>query len=340
MDIKSGMSNIYFFEIEKEHENYFRQSLPDNDLIFFEEKLTVENAWQAKEADILSVFIYSSVDKQVIQKMPNLRFISTRSTGFEHIDLQAARQRGIEVANVPAYGENTVAEHTIALILSLFHNIHKAYVRSTEGKFDYRGLMGRDLKEKTLGIIGGGKIGMHVARIAKALGLDVQVYDLKHRHFLAEVLDFRYVSLDKLLRTSDIISLHMPLNKNTVHFIDWNKIQKMKRGAVIINTARGGLVDSAALIRGLDEGIIGGAGLDVLEGEGMITEEVQIALSTKSMENLRTLVESNILLHRENVIITPHIAYYSAEAMKRIAEVTVENIRTFLEGKPENIIAA
>ena len=306
---------------------------------FVPEALTEETCRLAAHAEILSVFIYSHLTASLLRRLPTLRLIATRSTGFDHIDLAACRKRHIAVCNVPSYGENTVAEHTFALILSLSRNIHKAYVKTIKMDFSLTGLQGFDLKGKTLGVIGGGRIGMHVIKIAKGFGMEVLVSDVHKDVFLSEVLDFRYTSLESLLRRADIVSLHVPYMPSTHHLMNRATFRLMKRGALFINTARGGLVDTDALVWALDEGIIGGAGLDVLEGEELVKEERQLLSKDFSKEKLATALKNHILLHRENVVITPHIAFDSKEALQRILETTVNNIATFRGGSPSNLVS-
>ena len=306
---------------------------------FVPEPLTDASLARARGAAIVSVFIYSRLTRALIGRLRGVRLIATRSTGFDHIDLAACRARKIAVANVPAYGENTVAEHTFALILALSRNVHKAYVRTVKGDFSLTGLQGFDLKGKTLGVVGAGRIGLHVVKMAKGFGMEVLAYDVQKNSFLSEVLDFRYVPLKELLHRSDIVSLHVPYSPATHHVMNRETFRLMKRGALLINTARGGLMDTHALVEALDRGIVGGAGLDVLEGEELVKEERQLLEKDFPKERLITALKNNILLHRENVVITPHIAFDSREALQRILETTVSNIAGFLSGSPANLVA-
>ncbi|MBI3321654.1 MAG: hydroxyacid dehydrogenase [Candidatus Omnitrophica bacterium] len=306
---------------------------------FISDPLTEDTRRLSAGAEILSPFIYSTLTAKVLRRLPRLRFIATRSTGFEHIDLASCRKRYVAVSNVPCYGENTVAEHTVALILALSRNIHKAYVKTIKGDFSLEGLQGFDLKAKTIGVIGAGHIGMHVIKMAKGFGMEVLVHDVHKNVFLSEVLDFRYVTLETLLRHSDIVSLHVPYTPQTHHLMNRATFRLMKRGALVINTARGGLIDTDALVWALDEGLVGGAGLDVLEGEELVKEERQLLSKDFSKEKLATALRNHILLHRENVVITPHIAFDSREALQRILETTVNNITGFLSGTPINLVS-
>ena len=306
---------------------------PKKDILLFEELLTVESAQKAKDCEVVSVFINSKVDKVVLDVLPKLRLITTRSTGFDHIHKEECKARGILIANVPYYGENTVAEHAFALILALSRNVHKSYIRTLRNDFSIDGLKGFDLNGKTLGVIGTGRIGMHVIRIAKGFGMHVLAFDAHQDVFLSEILHFNYVDMDTLLAQSDIISLHLPYTDSTHHLINDDTIQKMKPGVLLINTARGGLIDNNALIQALDQNIVAGAGLDVLEGEEWIREEKQLLRHTEeSSARLEELLKNHLLLSQDNVVFTPHIAFYSQEALERILHSTFASIDSFERG--------
>ncbi len=330
--------NIYFFEVKNWEENYLKKKLKGHHLKFYSGPLKRDNVEYIKGCDILSVFIYSKVDKSVISKAPKLKLVTTRSTGFDHIDLKECARKKVSVCNVPSYGENTVAEHTFALILSLSRNIHKSYVRTLRNDFSIDGLEGFDLKNRTLGVVGAGHIGLHVIRIAKGFGMDVLVYDIHKDKFLAEVLGFKYVELEHLLRRSDIITLHVPYNKHTHHFINTDNIKQIKKGAILINTSRGGVVGTEALIKALDKKILSGVGLDVIEGEELIKEEKQLLYEEEKADALGNLAKDHILLSKDNVVFTPHIAFYSREAQIRILETTLNNIILYLKGNIINNI--
>lgn len=331
------MLNIRFFEISPAERAYLKKSpLARYAPTFQEEKIDSAESVALKKVEVLSIFIYSRITPEILKQAPRLKLIATRSTGFDHIDVAACRKRKIAVVNVPFYGENTVAEHTFALILALSRKVHQAYFRTIRGDFSFEGLQGFDLKGKTIGIVGTGHIGLHAVRIAKGFGMNVIASDPAKNSMAAETLGFEYVPFDALLSRSDIISLHAPYNPGTRHMINKDNIKKIKRGALLINTARGGLVDTEALALALDQGILAGAGLDVLEGEELIKEERQILSHEFSVDRLKTLLQNHILLNRENVVITPHIAFNSREAFLRILDTTVCNIQAFLEGKAEN----
>jgi D-lactate dehydrogenase len=289
----------------------------------------------------LSVFIHSQLDAATLERFPALRGVATRSTGYEHIDLAACAARDITVSTVPRYGENTVAEHAFALILDLSRNVHKAYARTAVGDFSLEGLIGFDLKGRTLGVIGVGSVGLHVIRIARAFGMRVVAYDVRPNPLMAEVLDFTYASLEDTLAQSDIVTLHAPALPSTYHLINWERLKLMKRGALLINTARGSLLDTEALLRALNEGILAGAGLDVLEGEELITEDQALLAGSDKQateEQLRAVLRANVLLRRPDVVITPHIAFYSQEALRRIMDTTLDNLAAMVAGAPQNTV--
>lgn len=328
---------VAFFEIKDGEEKYLKTRLGGYSLKFSEATLSLQNVQEIRDYEALSVFIYSRIDRQILQQVPNLKLIVTRSTGFDHIDLETCKELGITVCNVPSYGENTVAEHTFALILSLSRNICKTCVRRFGYDFSMEGLKGFDLKGKTIGVVGAGRIGLHVIRIAKGFGMNVLANDAYQNTLLSEVLGFDYVSLEELLTRSDIITLHVPYNKFTHHLINEETVKLVKKGAILINTSRGSVVDTGALIEALDKKILGGVGLDVIEGEELIKEEKQLLYDSRNLEALSNLVRGHILLSKDNVVFTPHIAFYSQEALERILETTVQDIAAFASGNPQNI---
>lgn len=327
---------IAFFETGASDKEYLSRALDGHELFFSEEPLTENNAALAGAYEIVSVFIYSEINEAVIRQLNDTRCIATRSTGFDHIDIASCQAKNIAVLNVPYYGENTVAEHTFALILALSRNVHKSYARGLKGDFSIDGLIGFDLKDKTLGVIGTGHIGLHVIRIAKGFGMHVIAYDVHHDTFLSEILHFRYGSLDDVLAESDIVTIHVPHNEHTHHLINRETIKKMKPGSLLINTARGDIVENAALIEALDSHILSGAGLDVLEGEGHIKEEQQCLHKNCGDIQAKQIRENQDLLSRDNVVFTPHIGFYSGEALRRILDTTLENIAHFALGEVRN----
>ena len=328
---------IAFFEAEEWEKPYLKNKLKDFDIIFFNDIINERNTNKIKNVEIISVFIYSNIGKTILGKLKNLKLIATRSTGFDHIDLKECKKRNIVVCNVPNYGENTVAEHTFALILNLTRKIHKAWERTRRLDFSVEGLRGTDLRGKTLGVIGVGNIGRHVIRIANGFEMNVIAYDIFKNKKLEKELDFKYASFGYLMKNSDIITLHCPYNKHTHHLINKDNIKKIKKGALLINTARGALIETDALVEALDKGILSGAGLDVLEDECFIKEDTQVMSKNFPKKcDIRIILEDHILAKKDNVIVTPHNAFNSVEALQRILDTTVENIKGFLRKKTVN----
>ena len=334
-----GKFKIAFFETEPWETNYLKSQLKRFDLIFFKDKLTPRNLKKILNIDILSPFIYSVVNKKVINSLGSLKYIATRSTGFDHIDLKDCQRKNILVSNVPNYGENTVAEHTFALILALSRKIHLSRERTKKGDFSSDNLRGFDLKEKTLGVVGTGNIGRHIVRIAKGFGMNILAFDIKKDQKFAKKIGFKYVPLNYLFKNSDIITFHVPYNKTTHHLVNLKNLKVFKKGCYLINTSRGGICDTTALLRGLKQKIFTGLGLDVLEEECFIKEEKEIlSTSFKKTCDLKTVLENHILINQPNVIITPHNAFNSNEALTRILDTTIENIKSFSGNKPINLV--
>jgi D-lactate dehydrogenase len=318
---------IAFFEIEGWEKKYLESKLKGHKLLFFKDELNGKLIKSIKDVDLISVFIYSQINKEILDKLPNLKAIATMSTGYDHIDVKECKKRKIKILNVPYYGENTVAEHTFALILALSRKIHKSYEKTIRGNFSLEGLRGFDLKNKTIGVIGLGHIGEHVVRIANGFEMNILVSSPHKNKKLANKYKLKFTSLNNLLKNSDIITLHCPLTKKTEHLINKKNIKLIKEEAYIINTARGGLIDTSALVKALAKGKLGGAALDVLEEESLIKEERQLLSKNFPKENLQNLLENHLLLTFENVIITPHNAFNSKEALNRIIDTTIENIK-------------
>lgn len=333
---------ITFFEVASKEQEGFSSFFPDHQVKFFEEKLDASKIEEFKDSEIISVFINSVINKEVIDLLPELKFITTRSTGFDHIDLKYCEEKGIKVSNVPAYGSKTVAEFAFALITSLSRKMFDAVSRlKEEGNFSISGLRGFDLAGKNIGVIGTGKIGKNVIKIAKGFSMNVSAYDLYPDTSFAAENGVVYKTLEEVISECDILTLHAPYTKENHHLINKDKVAKMKKGVYLINTARGELIDTDALIWGLNEGIIAGAGLDVLEGERELKEEVEILSSVEKSERVKdykTLLEDKVLIDMPNVIVTPHIAFYSKEAEEEIRETTLENIKSFLNGVSLNLI--
>ncbi|GIW65546.1 MAG: lactate dehydrogenase [Candidatus Parcubacteria bacterium] len=332
--------NIGFFEGEGWEKEILERELEGHNLIFTSEWLTKENVNNFKDLEILSVFICSQIDKEIIDSLPKLKFITTNSTGYDHIDIEYCKQKEILVSNVPEYGTKTVTEWTIGLMLSLMRKIYYAIDQIKEAEnFDLKNLRGEELDGKILGVIGTGKIGKQVIKLAKALGMDILAYDAYPDENFAKEYGIKYVSLEEILKNSDVITIHVNLNPSTYHLINKENIKLVKRGAYLINTARGGIVETEALVYALKEGTLKGAALDVLEEETEIKEELEL-LTKKDIEveDIKTLWQNHILMKMPNVLITPHNAFNSKEAIERILKTTIENIKGFIEGNPINLV--
>lgn len=332
---------IAVFETEQwEHAACLRLS-PPHQVDCRRERLDQTTAPLAAEAEVVSVFVNSDLSAATLNLLPRLRLVATRSTGFDHVDLTRCAERGIAVANVPDYGDNTVAEHAFALLLAVARRIVMAAERTRRGDFSQTGLCGFDLMGRTLGIIGTGRIGRRAAAIGRGFGMRILAHDRRPDPAAAEGLGFRYVALDELLTEADAVTLHVPGGRSSRYLLSDAEFARMKPGAVLVNTARGSVVDVAALIRALDSGHLGGAGLDVLPEEPLIRDEAQVFRSSGTgieEHGLRELLAGHALLRFPNVVVTPHIAFDTTEALHRILETTIGNIEAFARGAPRNLV--
>lgn len=284
--------------------------------------------------EVLCVFVRTRVDESVLRMLPRLRLVATRSAGFDHIDLEACRKRGIAVCHVPDYGSASVAEHAFALLLGVTRHLTQAHERARQGSFAYRGLTGFELEGRTLGIVGLGRIGRHVARIAVGFGMDVLAYDPAFAASAARPAGVSLVTWEQVLQGSDILSLHVPATEATRHLIDARAFARMKPGVVVINTARGALIDEAALLRALDDGSVAAAGLDVLEQEGALSPEVPTGCGGLGCDT--GWMASSPLLTHPRVLVTPHVGFNTTEAIARIFDETISNIAAWHAGRLRN----
>ena len=331
--------NIQIFEVEPWEKETFRSLENEHDTQFHPVPLTIDNASHYRDTEILSVFIYSQLSAEVLKKMPKLKMIGTRSTGYDHIDTEYCREKGIVVSNVPDYGMNTVAEHVFGLLLTISHRLPESIERTRRGDFSIQGLRGFDLHGKTIGVLGTGGIGKCVIEIAKGFSMKPLAYDLNPDIRFAEKMGFEYVDLDTFLRESDVITIHVPGTRGTQHMISEHEFSLMKNGVIIINTARGNIINITALIHALAEGKVGAAGLDVLPEEPLIREEAELLRSIyQEKHDMRTLLANHVLLRLRNVYITPHSAFNTKEAVQRILNVTLENITGYIEGHFSNVV--
>lgn len=331
--------NIIFFEVDASEEEFFRTKLESKgNLTFYPHRLTIDEVEEAAKADYLVSFIYSDFSHQILEKIPHLKGIATMSVGVDHIDIKETSRRNIIVSNVPAYGPNTVAEHTIALLLALSRNIVPAVERTRAGQYEYTGLTGWDVAGKTLGVVGTGKIGSVVARIANGLGMQLIGYDPHPNPELTQKYGLKYMPLPQLLSSVDVITLHMPLTDETKHMLGSEQFAQMRKGTVLLNTARGGLVDPQALVEALNNGTIAQAGLDVLEDEGLLKEERQFFSKYFDQSHYQTALADHALMRDERVLVTPHNAFNSREALKNILQTTVENLDGMMHNDPVNVV--
>lgn len=332
---------IVVFETEKwEHQACLRLA-PQHEVHCLREALDEGNASAYGTAEVISTFVNSRLSAAVLSRLPRLRLIATRSTGYDHIDLGYCSKHGISVCNVPDYGDATVAEHTFALMLAAVRNIVTASHRTRRGDFSQSGLRGMELRGKTLGVIGTGRIGRRVIEIAKGFSMNVIATDVRPDLEAARALGFSYGSLGDVLTAADVLTIHVPATTETARLISDPEFSAMKPGAVLVNTSRGSVVDTAALVRALSAGRLRAVGLDVLPQETAIREEAEIfRIESAPPVDLKELVASHVLLHSDKVVVTPHTAYDTEEAVHRIIESTVANIETFAADAPTNVVNA
>ncbi len=302
------------------------QAAGRHDLVFFEPRLSSQTAALAEGFDAVCVFVNDHLDAETLRALHagGTRSVALRCAGYNNVDLAVAHQLRMRVARVPAYSPHAVAEHTVALILALNRKIHRAHQRVREGNFALDGLLGFELQGRTAGVIGTGRIGVNVARILASFGCRVLAYDVVQADEL-ERYGVEYVDLDTLIAESNVITLHVPLMPETHHVIDADAVARMPRGAMLINTSRGGLVDTRAVIDGLKSGQVGSLGLDVYE------EEEAIFFQDLSDAIIQDDVFAR-LLSFPNVIVTGHQAFFTETAMRNIAETTLANLDGFEDG--------
>lgn len=273
-----------------------------------------------QDAEIVSAFVATAFPRSVIAKLPKLKLISTRSVGYDHIDLAACAERDITVCNVPDYGSHVIAEHVFALLLSTMRHIPEADKRVEGGVFDYHGLRGMALRGKTIGILGTGKIGRTVARIAHGFGMTILATDICRTAEIEREFGVRYVPFAELIAQSDILTLHAPATKDTEHLLNAKAFGAMKKGMVLVNTARGSLIDTKALLKALDDGTVSHALLDVLEHE-------------------QNFAENTTLVAHPRVVVTPHIAFYADDSMRNMYNDCFDSIDQWLAGKtPDHVV--
>lgn len=322
------MKKIAFFDARPYDQKSFAEENKSFgfDITFFDTHLTAQTAVLGGDFDGVCAFVNDTVDSRVIDNLVKrgVQIIGLRCAGYNNVDFKAAYEK-IHVVRVPGYSPYAVAEHAVALMLTLNRKIHKAYYRTREGNFSINGLMGFDMHGKTAGLIGTGRIAKCLISILKGFGMNVIAYDPRPDEKYAREAGIRFASHSEVLKESDIISLHCPLNKDTEYIIDSAAIEQMKKGVMIINTGRGKLIDSKALVEGLKAGKIGSAGLDVYE------EESEYFFEDKSAEPITDDVLARLMTF-PNVVITSHQAFFTQEAMQNIAQTTLANFQEFFDG--------
>ena len=332
------MMKIAFFDAHAFEKSNFEKLSRELgcEITFLEARLTSKTASLAQGHPVVCVFVNDDLSPEVLEKLGHsgVKLIALRSAGFNNVNLDAAEKWGIKVVRVPEYSPYAVAEHAVALILTLNRKIHRASNRVHEGNFSLNGLVGFDLHGKTVGVIGTGRIGSIFAKIMQGFGCKVLAFDVNPMESLKQEHSINYVSFEELLNNSDIISLHVPLNPSTHHLINENAFCRMKKGVMLVNTGRGALIDTRALIKGLKGGHIGYAALDVYE------EEEGIFFKDLSDKVLQDDILARLMTF-PNVLLTSHQAFLTNEALENIASTTMENIIAFKQGeKLQNEVCA
>ncbi|MBD3847421.1 hydroxyacid dehydrogenase [Bosea sp. SSUT16] len=295
-----------------------------------------------KSAEAISPFVASRLDAEFIDRLPELKLITIGSAGYDHIDLAACRERGVVIANVPDCGDATAAQHAFALLLALARNIVESVALTRRGGFSMAGTRGLELRDKVIAVVGTGYIGRRTIEIARGFGMRVVAFDQVQDAAAATRLGFTYGPLDEVLAQADVETLHVPSSPSTVGLIGERQFAAMKDRAILINTARGNVVDSEALVRALANGKLRAAGLDVLPQEPLIREEAEIFRQDKTVDasDLKAPVANHVLLRFPNVLVTPHNAYNTDAALARIMETTIANIEGFAADRPINLVEA
>ena len=321
---------LSFFNLSDNKKEIIKEKFNNFDLKFFDDSINKTNISEFSDSEIICICPKSNVNKMILEKCKNLRYVVTRSTGFDHIDSEYCKGNNIKIKNTIKYGGRTVAEYQFALILSLTRKIRQAQERVKNKSFSKDNLQGFDLYGKTIGVIGCGNIGKNVIRIANGFGMNVLVYTRTINKKLENKMNFKYVSLEEIYLNSDVISINIPITEETYHLIDKESFNKMKNNVLLINISRGKIINTDDLISAIENKKIAGAALDVIEGEKFLKGDF---LDIDSNEKQLIVKNLERLLNFENVIITPHNAYNTKEAVDRIFEETIQNIKECIEEK-------
>ena len=335
------MTKLAFFDVDEKEQAILSKEFAGEktfELRFNQKSLDKHTACIAKEAGGIGIFIQSKITQEVLSHLPMVKIIATMSTGFDHIDLDACKARNITVCNVPSYGDNTVAEYAFGLILALARKFKSTFDRIERGFFSRTGLIGIDIKGKTLGLIGTGRIGSHMARLGWAFGMKGIAYDGRADVALKEKYGVQFMSLEEVLEQADVISLHVPYLPSTHHLINAERLRLFKPTALLINTSRGKLIDTKAVAAALRENRLGGVALDTFEGEDIWIEEEFLKHDDLPAITLREAMESFSIMRSERAILTPHNAFNTREALERILITSAENIKAFFSDNPQNVV--
>lgn len=332
------MKVVYVSPSSEAEKKTVTEGLVNHTVVFADQAIDVEVPAEYQDAEVLSIFVDSTLSEASIDAMPNLQVLALRSMGFDHVPVAYAKEKGISVVYVPTYGAQTVAEHTFALILALSRKAYPMYQLLRErGARDIPHFEGFDLCGRTLGVIGTGNIGSRICEIAQGFRMSVVAYDPYPKAELTESHGVTYASLEEVLAAADILTLHVPATPDTTHILNQERIQHMKPGAYVVNTARGALIDTMALIDALKSGHLAGAGLDVYEGEAYFHDEMKLLHTETTVDDSvwRAFAAEHELLDMDSVIMTPHMAFNTKEAKREIVDITVANITSALAGEPK-----
>ena len=328
------MTKLAFFEVTQDWEKKsIHEKFLHEEIYISDKSIQESNFEEFADADVVSTFIYSDCHKETLDKLPNLKLLITRSTGFDHLCLDTCRERSIIACNVPHYGENTVAEFTFAHLLNISRKLKASVDRVRSGSFSFDGLRGFDLAKRTVGVVGFGNIGQKFAKMCKGFEMEVLAFDVfaDKMQERAEEIGVTFVDLDTIYAKCDVISIHLPLLESTKYMINDESIDKMKDGVVLLNTSRGELVRSSSLLDAINSGKVYAAGLDVLEGEALVKDEIELlANGDLTVEQKDIILRDHILVNHPRVFVTPHNAFNTQDALMRIMDTSLYNINQFL----------